>query len=145
MTEKTQSFENHAKFVPGYHFLTTGLVAVLLFWAGRELVLERSLDSLMEVVLVVAILMTGFYARTFALGVQDRVIRLEEKMRLERLLPDDLKGRVNDFTTEQLIGLRFASDGELTTLARRVLDEGISDRKTIKAAIGHWRADNQRI
>jgi hypothetical protein len=66
-------------------------------------------------------------------------------MRLVRLLPDDLQDRVGDFTTNQLIGLRFAPDDELPELARRVLDEGISDRKTIKQAIKNWRADTQRI
>ena len=91
--------------------------------------------------LIIAVL----FARLFPLGVQDRVIRLEEQMRLARLLPDDLRDRVGDFTTNQLVGLRFAPDDELPDLARRVLDEGMSDRKAIKQAVKNWRADNQRI
>jgi hypothetical protein len=81
----------------------------------------------------------------FPLGVQDRVIRLEERMRMELLLPDDLKGRIEEISTAQLIGLRFASDEELADLVRRVLDEGITDRQVIKKSIGSWRADHQRI
>ena len=86
-----------------------------------------------------------FLARRFALGVQDRVIRLEERLRMERLLPADLKGRIEELTTDQLIGLRFASDGELPGLVRRVLDGEFEDRKAIKQAVESWRADHQRI
>jgi len=84
-------------------------------------------------------------ARAFALGVQDRVIRLEERLRLEGALTGDLRARIGDFTTEQLIGLRFASDAELEELAGRVLAEGISDRKAVKAMVKAWRPDHQRI
>lgn len=66
-------------------------------------------------------------------------------MRMQRLFPTDLAGRIESFTTEQLIALRFASDTELVDLARRVLDERMADRKVIKRAIREWRADNQRI
>ena len=85
------------------------------------------------------------YARAFAVQGQDRVIRLEERLRMERLLPDELKPRINDFTMDQLIALRFASDAELPGLARKVLDEDIGDRKTIKQMIVTWRADYQRV
>jgi hypothetical protein len=70
---------------------------------------------------------------------------LEERLRMETLLPDDLRPRIGEFTTGQLIGLRFASDEELPDLARRVLDEGLTDRKAIKQAVKSWRADHQRI
>ena len=84
-------------------------------------------------------------SRLFPLGVQDRVIRLEERMRLERLLSDNQRGRIMEFTTEQLIALRFASDEELAELAAQVLERGMADRKEIKQAVKVWRADNQRI
>jgi hypothetical protein len=79
------------------------------------------------------------------MGVQDRVIRLEERLRMETILPEDLRPRIGELTTEQLIGLRFASDEELPELARRVLDGELTDRKSIKQAVKSWRADHQRI
>jgi hypothetical protein len=85
-----------------------------------------------------------FFARLFALAVQDRVIRLEERLRLERLLPPDLQPRIQDFATAQLVALRFASDAELPALARKVLAENITDRKVIKRMIQNWRPDYQR-
>jgi hypothetical protein len=102
-------------------------------------------DNGVTFLLAVGLILVAWFVRAFPLGVQDRVIRLEERLRLERLLPGDLKARIGDFTTNQLVGLRFASDEELPGLARRVLDEGISDRKTIKQAVKNWRADYQRI
>jgi hypothetical protein len=145
MGTKTQSFENHAKMVPGYHYVTGLILLVLLAWSVWRLIQGLTASSVLGFLLLVALVLVGFYARTFPLGVQDRLIRLEERLRMERLLPEDLQPRIGEFTTEQLIGIRFASDEELPELARRVLDEGIADRKTIKAAVRSWRADHQRI
>jgi len=145
MVEKTQSYASHAKMVPGYHYVTGLILLVLLVWTGREMARGFSLASLMDFLLVLAVTLTAFYARTFALGVQDRVIRLEERLRMSEVLPDDLRSRISEFTTEQLIGLRFASDDELPALARKVLDEAIKDRKSIKATVQRWRPDHQRV
>jgi hypothetical protein len=145
MSDRPQSFENHAIIVPGYHRVMTGLVFLLFVYAVYRLAADLSLENAAGLLLIVALVLIGFYARAFALGVQDRVIRLEERLRLERLLPDDLRARIDSFATEQLIALRFASDAELPELARRVLDEGMADRKTIKRAIREWRPDHQRI
>lgn len=145
MSQAPQSFENHAKLVPLYHYVTFGLLVVNLAWAGVRVFRGFSTGTVVAFLLALALIFLFFFARVFALGVQDRIIRLEERLRMERLLPDDLKGRIPDFATEQLVGLRFASDEELPGLARRVLDEGISDRKTIKQAVKNWRADHQRI
>jgi hypothetical protein len=76
--------------------------------------------------------------------VQDRVIRIEERLRLERVLPTDLQQRISEFTIEQLVGLRFASNAELPELARKVLDEKLNDRKAIKQLIKTWRPDFAR-
>ena len=145
MSKTPQNFENHAKMVPGFHYLGSLMLLSLLIWSVLGVVQGANLDSIMRLVGVMVLVLIGFYARSFALGVQDRIIRLEERLRMAQLLPDDLKPRIHDFTTEQLIGLRFASDDELPALARRVLDEGIADRKTIKKAVTHWRADYQRV
>jgi hypothetical protein len=103
-----------------------------------------TVDGLISVVTAAAVLLLAFYARVFALTVQDRVIRLEERLRLERLLPDELKSRIDEFTKEQLVGLRFASDAEVPALARKVLTDKIADRKSVKQMVQTWRADDLR-
>jgi hypothetical protein len=90
------------------------------------------------------LLLLLFLARLMALSVQDRVIRLEEQMRMRELLPADLTPRINEFTVKQLVGLRFASDAELPELARQVLDGKLVEQKAIKQAVKNWRADHQR-
>ena len=146
MAEKpyAQSFAKHARIVPGYHFVTFGILLVNLVWTVREAVRAFSFDELIEVALAVALILMFIYARLFALGVQDRVIRLEERLRMERLLPADLKPRIEEFSVPQLVALRFAGDEELPALARKVLDENIADRKAIKQLIKKWRPDFQR-
>ena len=88
--------------------------------------------------------MIGFFSRVNALAAQDRVIRLEERLRMQALLPDELKPRINDVTTGQCVALRFASDDELPALVKKALDEN-ADQKTIKQAIQNWRPDLQRV
>jgi hypothetical protein len=85
------------------------------------------------------------YARSFALRAQDRVIRLEEQLRFQRLFPPDLLPRIDEFTRSQYIALRFASDTEVAQLARTVLDEKITAQKQIKQMIRHWRPDHLRV
>lgn len=145
MSDAPQTYANHAKFRPGFHFVASPIMFVALIWAVVLLVKDPSQDHIVLVLLTVGATMGLFWARLFALGVQDRLIRLEERLRMERILPEDLRGRIGEFTTEQLIGLRFASDGELPELARRVLNEGIAGRKAVKILVRDWRADHQRI
>ncbi len=145
MSRPDQSFENHAMMVHGYHYGATGMVMLpTLFFAYRT-VTAFSLDTLALLIFCVGVILIGLYARLFPLGVQDRVIRVEERLRMERLLPDDLQGRIGGFTIDQCVALRFASDDELPELARRVLEEGMVDRKSIKRAVKNWRADHNRI
>jgi hypothetical protein len=145
MSESAQSFENHAKIVIGYHRVLTGLVLLLFLFYTWRLTADFSLDRLANLMLLVALGMVAFYARVFPIGVQDRLIRLEERLRLQRLLPAELRGQIDSFSTRQLIALRFASDAELPDLARRVLDRELADQKAIKRAISDWRADHRRI
>lgn len=145
MSGKPQSFESHAAMVTGYHYVATALLMVPTLYFLWLTATDFSVERLALFAFAAGVNVVGFYARVFPLGVQDRVIRLEESLRMERLFPDDLRARIGELTTDQLIGLRFASDGELAELTRRVLDEGISDRKTIKAAITTWRPDHERI
>jgi hypothetical protein len=143
MTE--QNFANHAKYVPAFHFFVLPVLLLNLGWAvSRWKTSLWSLDGAIWVLTSVAILLGFLLARTFALSVQDRVIRLEERLRCERLLPQDLQARILEFEPGQLVSLRFASDAELPALARKVLDEKIKDRKLIKQQVKNWRADYLR-
>ena len=144
MNEPVQSLENHAKTILGYRIA----VFMIFFPTGYFVymaVTNFSVGRLALALFAIGVLLTVFYSRFFPLGVQDRVIRMEERIRMEELLPDDLKSRVSEFTTDQLIGLRFASDEELPQLARQVLDGGVSGRADIKKAVNNWRADHERI
>ena len=139
--QKTQSFENHTRVVPPYHMYVFGVFLVNLGWRLVQLRYGITFASVMNVLLGVAFVLIFFYARIFVLTVQDRVIRLEMRLRMERLLPPELRSRVSEFTVPQLISLRFAGDDELPVLARQVLEEKLSDRKTIKRRIKNWQAD----
>ena len=145
MSDRPQSNDNHAILITGYHKVGFTLLLVLLINSVVGMVRDFSWTAVIAFILATALLIISFYARVFALGVQDRVIRLEERMRMERVLPDDLKARIMDVSTNHLIGLRFAPDEELADLVRQVLDGSLTTRKEIKAAIKNWRADNQRI
>jgi hypothetical protein len=139
--EKTQRFENHNRVVPAYHMFVFAVFLVNFVWRLVQLKDGITFASIMNVLLAAAFVVLFFYARTFPLTVQDRVIRLEMRLRLERLLPADLRSRIPEFTLPQLISLRFAGDAELPALARQVLDEKLNDRKTIKRRIKNWQAD----
>ncbi len=147
-----QSYENHARTIFGYHGVAFSLFTINLAWSLYRLKRSFSsastlarVDAGIAFLLAVALILLFFYARVFALTVQDRVIRLEMTLRLEQLLPPDLQSRVHEFHVDQLIALRFASDGELPDLARRVLTENLTDRKTIKKMIKKWRPDFLRV
>ena len=140
-----QNFSNHAKTVPGFHFFVMPVMALNFGWSiYRWKVAGFSLDAFISVLTAAALVLLMFYARLFALKVQDRVIRLEERMRLEKLLPDDLKPRIGEFTSGQLVAMRFACDAELPGLARKVLTDKIQSGKAIKQMVQNWRADYLR-
>ncbi len=140
-----QSFAHHTKWVPGFHFFVMPVLLLNLFWSiYRCWRAGFTADTFIAILTAVALLLLMLYARLFALTVQDRVIRLEERLRLEKLLPEDLKPRIGEFTREQLMGMRFASDGELPGLARKVLTDKVADRKSIKQMVQNWRADHLR-
>lgn len=140
-----QNFANHTKVVPLFHFFVLPVMGINLFWTiYRWCKLGFSVDGF-ESVVVAAALLGGFLAcRMMVCTVQDRVIRLEERLRYERVLPADLKPRIGEFTVAQIISLRFASDAELPTLARKVLDEKMTARKAIKQMVKTWRPDYLR-
>ncbi len=146
MAEKSlQTYANHTKLVPLFHYVALPILLINFVWSVSQLFGGFSFGALLAVLVAFALILIAFFARVFALGAQDRVIRLEEHLRMQAALPDDLKSRVHDFTIDQICALRFASDDELPGLARKVLEENIPDRKTIKQMIQSWKADYQRL
>ncbi len=141
-----QSYEHHARIVPGYHRVGLLFLVAAVVLSVVQVVRQRlSLASVFGVVVVVVVALLYYYVRAFAVRNQDRIIRLEMRLRLERLLPPDLAARAGEFSTPQLVALRFAGDAELPALARRVLEEKIDDPRLIKGSIRDWRADFQRV
>lgn len=137
-----QNFANHTRFVPPFHFFVIPMTVINLGWTiYRVIKTGFSADGVISILFATAIVLLALFARLFANAVQDRVIRLEERLRFERLLPADLKPRIPEFTVNQLVSLRFASDAELPGLARKVLDEKLNQRKAIKQLIKTWRSD----
>jgi len=145
MSEPQQSFQNHVRIVPAYHYLVFGAFTINLAFAIMALWNAPSLAAGSGVLTAVALIVLALYARVFPLAAQDRVIRLEMRQRLKDALPAALQGRIDDFTRGQLVALRFASDAELGELAEKVLTGNIQDRKTIKQMIRTWRADHLRV
>ena len=139
-----QNYANHVRKLPSL-YLAAALVLVINFlWAAYLAVRNVAFGTVLQVFFVASLLILFVFSRTFALTVQDRLIRLEERMRMERLLPADLRPRIGEFTVKQLVGLRFASDAELPALAREVLGGKLTELDAIKRAVKDWRADWQR-
>ena len=143
--EPTQSFASHSRTVTGYHRVTALCVVVFVLWSIWHAASSRSLDAHFQMLGAFGLAGTFWYARIFPLKAQDRVIRLEEQLRLTRLLPDDLRARVPELSARQLIALRFASDGEVAELVRWVLANQAADGKMIKQRITSWRPDTHRV
>ncbi len=140
-----QSFKSHTKWAPPFHFFVLPVLIISLGFSIYWWVKAGFTSSGVLSVFVSAAILTGFVTlRVMVLKVQDRVIRIEEKLRFERVLPSDLQPRIGEFTIEQFVALRFASNAELPELARKVLDEKLNDRKSIKQLIKTWRSDFAR-
>src|ERR1700733_2534540 len=134
MAQQAQSLKNHAKFDPSFHFFLAPVALVILIATIVQMVRQPGWYSAAHILVALWALVAVFKIRVYALKVQDRVIRLEERVRLKELAPASLQGRIGDLTEDQLIGLRFASDGEVADLAQRAL-AGNWNRKQVKEAI----------
>ncbi len=137
-----QNIKNHVRLVPPFHFFVLPVLAVNLVWSLVRL--RLTFAGIFGVIFALALVLLALHARLFALKVQDRLIRLEEKLRYERLLPEELRWRADELTVDQFVSLRFAGDEELLALMRKVLDEKVTERKAIKQLIKNWRPDYLR-
>jgi hypothetical protein len=144
MPDKPQSYQSHGRFDPPFHFFIIPVMLINFIVSIVYAVRHMSGMTIWFVVVSLALLMAAFKMRLYALRNQDRVIRLEERVRMQALLPEPLRARIGELSLQQCIGLRFASDAELASVVERALRENL-DKKQIKQAIQNWRADYSRV
>jgi hypothetical protein len=139
-----QNLKNHGRLDPPYHMVLFTVLIVNLIVVIAHLIHDFNFDSAWLTVVSIAVFILYFKVRLYPLKVQDRIIRMEERLRLQALAPEEWHAQIFRLTEDQLIGLRFASDGEVVELAKQAL-EGSLNRKQIKERIKNWRADYFRI
>ncbi len=140
----SQNLKNHGRFDPPYHFFLTFVSVASIIISIIYAVHHPSFNSIWLVVVAVAAFIALFKMRSYPLKVQDRVIRLEERMRLQALAPTEWHSQIYRLNEDQLIGLRFAADDEVVELAKQALEHNLT-RKQIKERIKDWRPDNWRV
>jgi hypothetical protein len=139
-----QTYKTHRRFDPPVHFVAIPLVLAFLVLTAVLLWKHPGMATWTQLVLAIALLILAFKVRLYALTVQDRLIRLEETLRMQRLLPEDLQSRLPELKRDQFVGLRFAADSELEERVREALAEGLGS-EAIKKRIRTWRADLFRV
>ena len=140
----TQNLANHTKFDPPFHFFIVPVFAMNAIYSIVNAVRNLSLNSAWMVIVALGLLAMAFKMRLYSLKVQDRVIRLEERLRLSGLLSEPLRSRIFELTEQQLISLRFASDTEIPGLVALTFSNQLSPAD-IKKSIVNWRADHLRV
>jgi hypothetical protein len=142
-----QSYKNHTRWDPPVHFFVLPMLLLNFIFSIYSTIHHWPYDPRLHIwwiVMSVVFFMMAGTARGAALRAQNRIIRLEERLRLARILPAADHDRIGELTTKQLIALRFASDEELTALTHKTLAQNL-DQKAIKQNIVNWRADNDRV
>ena len=144
MPDTTQSFKNHARLDPAFHFFLVPGGLIVLITTVTRLVNNPGWITGVQLFGAIWAIVAIFKIRLYALKVQDRVIRLEEQLRLKEVLAPPLAARIGELSVDQLIGLRFGSSPELPGLVEKALASHW-DRKQIKAAVQNWRPDTWRV
>src|SRR5215204_1812000 len=142
---ETQNFKNHVRWFPLVHFVLTPILLFNLIWQSIRLFQEPSWDKAENVLIAIAFILLSLAARIQALQVQNRVIRLEESLRYQKLLSPELIQESSKLKLSQIFALRFASDEELPKLIERILKGEFKDNKEIKLAVKNWRGDYLRV
>jgi hypothetical protein len=140
-----QNFENHTRWHPAFHFFILPVMLINFFWAVVIFVKAPGWNAGWWIVISLALTMLTTFVRTYSLKVQDRLIRLEEKLRYQQVLSPALAQQTSNLTVGQTVALRFAADEELEKLVDSVLSGKFVKTKDIKRAIKQWRADNFRV
>ncbi|HQU86739.1 MAG TPA: DUF6526 family protein [Pyrinomonadaceae bacterium] len=145
MAEETQNYQNHTRYFPLVHFVITPLLFINLIWQIVDLSRFKNWDEANDLLIAVILTLISLAARIQALKAQDRVIRLEERLRYKEVLPQELYERAKSLRTSQIIALRFASDEELPELIVKTLNGDFEKTKDIKLAVKNWRGDFLRV
>ncbi len=145
MADTQQSYANHTRWHPPFHFFALPVLLINVIWSVVVFVKTPGWNHGWWIVVSAALVVLAFVARTNALKVQDRIIRLEEKLRYQQLLSAELAEQAGLLPVGQIIALRFASDGELEGLVREVLGGRLTKSAEIKKAIKNWRSDTFRV
>jgi Family of unknown function (DUF6526) len=141
MAERVQTYKNHPRLLPAFHFFVLPVLLLNVLNEVRRAWRYPSEGSVFLVVVAAALFALAVLSRTQAVTVQDRVIRLEMRLRLQQILPPELRTRIQDLTHRQLVALRFASDAELPELVREILDGKLTTVKEIKLRVKNWQGD----
>ena len=139
-----QDFAHHTRWDPSFHFFVIPVLIITAIGYIVTAVTHPGIHSTWMAIFALALAWAGFKIRLYPLQVQDRVIRLEERLRLMTILKEPLRARIGELTEGQLVALRFASDGELNGLVQDALDNKLS-RTDIKKKIQQWRPDEFRV
>lgn len=142
--DKQQTLANHAKFDPSFHFFLLPVLLINIIVIGIQLFRHPGVLGTWLLLISLALLVMAGRIRSYATHLQDRIIRLEERLRLSAVLQEPLRSRIGELADTQLVGLRFASDAELPALVQRALEEKLS-RSDIKKAVTEWRPDYSRV
>jgi hypothetical protein len=145
MADKTQTFASHRRYIPVFHFFALPVLIANVFIVGYYFLRDPRFITGWGLLVAIALAVGITWSRYMPLRAQDRIIRLEERTRLERLLPSDIRGRIGELTSRQLIAIRFAPDDEVPDLTRRALNGELKSPGEIKRAIRNWRADHMRV
>jgi hypothetical protein len=140
-----QTLENHARWHPVFHFFILPVTSINAIVMIVVAVRWFSWLAVWNAVMALALAALAVIVRFYATKNQDRIIRVEETVRLWRVLPPEMRPRIADLSTGQLIAIRFASDEEVPELIRSVLAGEVRGRQSIKKRIRNWRADTQRV
>lgn len=141
----TQNYQNHVRWNVFVHFVISPLLLVLVVWAFVCMIMEFDWYRVQFLLLTIAAVLISLAARMQALTAQNRIIRLEERLRYKELLPAEIASRAIDLPVRTMIALRFASDEELPGLMERVLNGELKTGKEIKLAVRNWWGDHLRV
>ena len=141
MSEREQNYKNHARLFPLFHFVALPIMALNFLYSIWQVWRAPSGSTTWGLVVAFGLVAVALASRVMALSVQDRVIRLEMQLRLARVLPSPLQGRIGALNRDHFVALRFASDDELPSLVQEICDGRLNTRKDIKLRVKNWQPD----